>query len=317
MGVIAFINYRRDDSAAEAKLIAAAVRRVLRSESVFVDTETILSGEAWPDRIRTALTASRYVLVLIGPGWLTAGTNEWGQRKIDDESDWVRIEIAGALGDPRKTVIPILIRGAKMPPGDALPIDVAAVTTRQAIDIRRDYWDHDVALVTARVSPATGESMRVITPSSLVDPFWSDLSPDLQDAISLAATAARRAGKNIISTRTLFAALRRLHPEPLQEFFEQVPSEALPEPLPEGLSVDVRALAEIESFSSCVRDSLEHLTSRSSQERRLAAEDVFIDIARHGMGDSVRRLRTHGVDVNRVNVIVRQLGWRITERSTA
>lgn len=313
MEVVAFVSYRRDDSAAEAKLIADALRRKLPSESVFIDTGSLHAGDAWPEHIRRALAASRFVLVVMGPTWLTAGTNEWGQRRIDGASDWVRLEVAGALRDSQKTVIPILIRGAKMPPDRALPNDVAPITERQPIEIRRDYWDHDVALVTARVSPAASSGVAA-PPGSLVDSIWNALSPDLQDAIALAATAARRAGRNVISTRTLFAALRRLDPEPLREFFEHLPPDALPEPLPENLPVDAGALAGIESFSSCVQDSLEHLVSRSSHERRLAAEDVFVDIARHGTGASVRHLRTHGVDAGRVDEIVRQLGWRITER---
>jgi ATP-dependent Clp protease ATP-binding subunit ClpA len=132
--------------------------------------------------------------------------------------------------------------------------------------------------------------------------------------LALAATAARRSGRKVISTRTLFAALRRLHPEPLREFLELVPPEALPEALPKEVLVDPGALSRIESFSSCVQDSLEHLVSRSSQQRRLAAQDVFVDIAKYGKGESVRRLRTHGVDTSKVNEIVRQLGWRLTVR---
>jgi hypothetical protein len=181
MEIVAFINYRRDDSAAEAKLIADALRRILPSESVFIDTGTIHPGDVWPERIRAALAASRCFLVVIGPAWLTAGTNEWGQRKIENDSDWVRLEIACALGDQRKTVVPVLVRGAKMPPDHALPNDVAPVTARQAVEIRRDYWDHDVALVTARVSPVASKA--AVPLGSLVDSFWSDLSPDLQDAL--------------------------------------------------------------------------------------------------------------------------------------
>jgi hypothetical protein len=112
----------------------------------------------------------------------------------------------------------------------------------------------------------------------------------------------------------VFAAFRRLHPEPLREFFDHVPPGALPEALPQSLAIDNGALADIDSFSGCVQDSLEHLTARSSPDRRLSAEDVFVDIAKHGTGDSVHRLRTHGVDISRVNEIVRQLGWRIMER---
>ena len=67
-----------------------------------MDTEAIRPGQEWPHRIRTALATSRYVFVIIGPIWLTAGMSEWGQRRIDNESDWVRLEIAAALGDPQK-----------------------------------------------------------------------------------------------------------------------------------------------------------------------------------------------------------------------
>src|SRR5262249_48330106 len=149
---------------------------------------------------------------------------------------------------------------------------------------------------------------------SLVASIWTDFSPDLQDAITLAANAARREGKKVISTRILFAAMRRLQPDPLREFFDHVPKEALQEALPLTLPIDAGALADIESFSGCVQDSLNHLTPRTNSARRLSAEDVFVDIARHGTGGSVKRLRTHDVSVDKVNEIVGQLGWRIIER---
>ncbi len=306
----AFISYRRDDCAAEARLVADALRRVLPFESVFIDSGAIQSGETWPDRIGAVLADSTYVLVMIGPAWLTAGANEWGQRRIDNATDWVRREISSALNDRRKVVIPLLVRGARMPPAEALPSDVAAITTRQAIEIRRDYWDHDVSLVTARVFPnESAEIRRAAAPSPLVANFWDDLSPSLQDALVLAATSARRAGKNVISTRTLFAALRRLDPDPLREFFEQVPPDSLPEALPEGLIPDISAFAEIEAFSGCVSDSLDRLASHADLSESVSAEAVFVDIARNGTGESVRRLRTHGVDAERVDEIVRELGW--------
>ena len=313
MSIAAFINYRRDDCAAEAKLVANALCSVLPSESVFMDTETILPGEKWPERIWVALNSSQLVFVVIGPTWLTAGMDKWGLRKIDVESDWVRREIAAALLEPKKTVVSLLVSGATMPPVHALPDDVAEIITRQYIEIRNESWDHDLEQVVNFVTNTLGLKM-VDPPSPLVGQFWNDLSPDLQDAFALAATAARRDGQEVISTSTLFAALRRLHPEPLREFFDHVSPLALPEALPQSLSVDTGALAEIDSFSTCVRDSLAHLTSHTGSLRRVSAEDVFIDIAKYGKGKSVQRLRTYGVDVGRVNEIVGQLGWRILER---
>ncbi|MEM9451334.1 MAG: toll/interleukin-1 receptor domain-containing protein [Cyanobacteria bacterium P01_E01_bin.6] len=246
----AFINYRRDDSGPKAKLIADALSRTLSPEAVFLDTESIDFGDAWPDRLRSALAASRYVFVVIGPDWLTAGANDWGQRRIDNDNDWVRQEIQNALGDGTKTIIPLLIRGAKMPPPEALPSCIAAVTSKQNIEIRRDYWDHDIKLLTAKLGAQMPDLANLAPANPLVKGFWDNLSPSLQDAIVLAANAARREGKDIISTRTLFAALRRLHPAPLPEFFDQIPSEALPEPLPQDLTADINAhdLAKFSKF---------------------------------------------------------------------
>ena len=316
MANVIFISYRRDDSGSEAKLIADALCKSLSPEAVFMDTASIDYGDTWPDRIRSALLESRYVLVVIGPDWLLAGMDEWGQRRIDNEADWVRQEISTALKDDNKTIIPLLVGNAKMPPSDVLPDDVAAITSKQAIEIRRDYWDHDIKLLTAKISPDidTSHLTRAASSNPLINTFWNNLSPSLQDALSLAANAARREGKDIISTRTLFAALRRLHPDPLSEFFDQIPSEALPNPVAQDVTADPNALSDIRLFSGCVQDSLSHLTPQAGPDDKLTAKDLFVDIARHGTGESVRRLRTYGIDSNRIDEIVRQLGWSVAER---
>ncbi len=148
----------------------------------------------------------------------------------------------------------------------------------------------------------------------LLSPVWDSLDPKLQDAFALAANAAHREGKDIISTRTLFASLHRLNPGRLPEIFNQLPSDALPESVADDVPVDTRALEGIRQFSSCVQESLDHLTPSATAKRKLTSEDVFIDISKYGKGQSVKRLRTHGVDVKRINELVRQLGWQIMER---
>ncbi len=147
MKEITFINYRREDTGSEAKLIKSS----LPSATVFIDTESVEYGDVWPERIRSALQEAHFVLVVIGSKWLTAGMNEWGQRRIDNESDWVRQEIAAALVDKEKTIIPVLVQGAKMPPPEVLPDDVAGICSKQAIEIRQNYWDHDVRLLIEKV----------------------------------------------------------------------------------------------------------------------------------------------------------------------
>ena len=153
MNEFVFISYRREDASAEANLIAIALREALGDGSVFMDTSSVAFGATWPDRIRTALKACRYVLIVIGPDWLRAGSDEWGQRRIDREEDWVRQEVAEALNDEKKIIIPVLAREGRVPPAAVLPPDISAITSKEAIELRRDYWSHDVKLLTAQVRP--------------------------------------------------------------------------------------------------------------------------------------------------------------------
>jgi hypothetical protein len=100
----------------------------------------------------------------------------------------------------------------------------------------------------------------------------------------------------------------------LRNLFDQVPEGALPDALPQNLAADAHAIDRMTSFSACVQSTLDHLTPRSSPKRKVSVEDVFVDIASHGHGSSVRRLREHGVGPRQVNDIVRKLGWSILKR---
>jgi pterin-4a-carbinolamine dehydratase len=148
---IVFISYRRDDSGSEARLLRDALQREFGTDSVFLDTSSLQAGTIWPDELQEGLKRAQIVLAVIGPEWLRAGSDEWGQRRIDDEMDWVRQELAAALAE-HKRVIPVLVRGAKVPPISVLPEPVRSIPIRQGIEIRRDYWDHDVKLLLAQVA---------------------------------------------------------------------------------------------------------------------------------------------------------------------
>jgi len=148
-----FLNYRRDDGGCEAIAIRSAIQQEFGDDVVFMDTSSLQAGMLWPNKIRASLEQSEVVIVIIGPDWLRAGSNDWGQRRIDQEDDWVRNELIVAL--PEKRVIPVLVRGAKIPPPDALPDRIKSLSQRQAIDIRREYWDHDIKLLLAQVRQAS------------------------------------------------------------------------------------------------------------------------------------------------------------------
>jgi pterin-4a-carbinolamine dehydratase len=57
--------------------------------------------------------------------------------------DWVRNEIIHAL-NCQKTIIPVLVAGAEMPPRDGLPHDLHGLLTHQAILLRDEKWDIDL-----------------------------------------------------------------------------------------------------------------------------------------------------------------------------
>jgi hypothetical protein len=139
-----FISYRRDDSAAEALAIASALRSAHGAEGIFLDSASIEPGTSWPAELEKALRGARTVLVVIGPDW--QGKKESGQRRIDETNDWVRNEVSIALAE-EKLVIPLLVKDASLPVATDLPDDLNSLSTRQAIPLRRDFWDHDLSIV--------------------------------------------------------------------------------------------------------------------------------------------------------------------------
>src|SRR3954462_5694088 len=112
-----FISYRRDDAGSEAISLRDALRREFGEESVFMDTSSLQAGAIWAEELQAGIGAAETVLAVVGPDWLRAGSNEWGQRRIDREQDWVRQELAVPLAKGKR-VIPVLVRGARLPPAE-------------------------------------------------------------------------------------------------------------------------------------------------------------------------------------------------------
>lgn len=310
---VAFINYRRDDTGPEAKLIANALGQYLSPTSVFMDANNIDSGDEWPQRIRSALDNSRYVIVVVGPNWLLAGMDQWGRRRIDCETDWVRQEIELSLKDKNKTVIPVLVGGAEMPPYDALPRDVAPLTSRQHVVLRRDYWDHDIQLLTTRVKPSKAID-DIGDTNELLKPIWQKIDDELRNILVVAATLAEMEGKNYVSTTNFVKALMFLKPGKISDFFNRLPEGALPELVSKDVPMHISALQSLKSLSPCINSAVENLTPKISNNEKLSSEDIYIDISRYATGKSTQQLRSHGVSKHDVEKIVKQLGWQLVER---
>lgn len=135
-----FISYRREDSQHQADRIFDALQRVVPKRDLFIDIDGIPAGVDFVDHLNSQVAQCDVLLALIGPEWIDAAAG--GKRRLDDPGDFVRIEIAAALKRGIK-VAPVLLDGAAMPAPQELPGDLAELSRRNAIEIRRNSFDAD------------------------------------------------------------------------------------------------------------------------------------------------------------------------------
>lgn len=135
------ISYRREDSTPIAGRLHDRLRAEFGKDNVFMDFDSIPYGVDFREHITRTLEEADILIAVIGPGWL--GDRGESNRRIDDVTDFVRLEIAGALqrGIP---VIPILVDKTPMPREDALPSDLKPLVFRNALmlDTGIDFHHH-------------------------------------------------------------------------------------------------------------------------------------------------------------------------------
>jgi hypothetical protein len=144
-----FINYRGDDSQNTAALIDGKLTARFGSDRVFLDCRSVPVGSDFVGELLERVRTSSVLLVVIGPHWLSL-TNEAGERRIDDPNDWVRREIVEAFSH-RLRVIPVLLDGAQLPDETRLPDDIAGLSRRQYVPLRRRHIDIDLDDLVARL----------------------------------------------------------------------------------------------------------------------------------------------------------------------
>ncbi len=146
-----FINYRREDSGGYAQQIYRALRAHFGTKLVFMDIDTIRSGEDYHAIIRDAIAQCDVFLAIIGRSWLTV-TDAQGNRRLQSSADLVRHEVSQALAG-KMLVIPVLVGHAPMPRADSLPDDLKPLAARNAHDISDKFFDQSVRQLIQTIRP--------------------------------------------------------------------------------------------------------------------------------------------------------------------
>jgi hypothetical protein len=111
--------------------------------------------------INRKVGACEIAVVSIGPNWLSA-TDASGKRRLDDEEDFVRMEIIAAL-ERKIRVIPVLVGGARMPRREDLPEALAPLSRRNAIELSETRFHADVNRLIEAIEKARASDERLKT----------------------------------------------------------------------------------------------------------------------------------------------------------
>ena len=113
-----------------------------------MDFDSIPYGVDFREHIRHMIGRAKVLLAVMGPDWV--GRRRQRGRRIDDPTDFVRLEIAYAL-DRQLPIIPILISNTRMLRPDELPKDIESLAFRNALtlDIGIDFHHHAERLIVA------------------------------------------------------------------------------------------------------------------------------------------------------------------------
>jgi hypothetical protein len=136
-----FLSYRRTDSRHFAGRVSDCLIKEFGEDKVFRDVTSVLAGvRDFGNEILSQLKLAKVVIALIGPQWLTQ-PDETGRRRLDDKSDFVRLELKTAL-ESNVPLVPLLFDGAVMPAPGSLPSVLKKLSRVQGHVIRDDPHFH-------------------------------------------------------------------------------------------------------------------------------------------------------------------------------
>src|SRR5215471_15649488 len=110
-----------------------------------MDVSAINPGTDFRKAIDDNVACCGVLLAMIGPAWATIAGSD-GKRRLDNEDDYVRLEIASAL-KRNIAVIPVLVHEARMPHAEQLPDNLKDLAYRNSVEITHARWNSDVQLL--------------------------------------------------------------------------------------------------------------------------------------------------------------------------
>jgi murein DD-endopeptidase MepM/ murein hydrolase activator NlpD len=178
-----FISYRRGQSPKDARALYERLRREFGEQRVFIDLEGIEPGDDFVATLERHLEGCVVLVALIGRDWVSA-KDELGRPRLEDENDFVRIELRTALRRGIR-VIPVLVDGALPPTSQQLPTDLQPLVRRQAVSLDFNKFDTDTGhLIRALHKILDGLAVEAQIPPSSSTPHSASPRPAQAQPVS-------------------------------------------------------------------------------------------------------------------------------------
>jgi len=247
-----FISYRRADAEGEAGRLFDDLTRAYGDASVFMDVSGIEPGADFRKAIDTNVSGCGVLLAVIGPTWATVTARD-GSRRLDNPDDYVRLEIATALGRGIP-VIPVLVHEAHMPVLDLLPENLKDLRYRNSVELTHARWNSDVTLLigalknyVAPVQANPQEMVHATVPVQLPAPQSAASAPNNPPKSKMPLYVLGGVALAIAVGVGMFAALRQVNgtaPPVVSQPVSQTASEAAAQPVSQTASTPAPAPAD-------------------------------------------------------------------------
>ena len=170
-----FISYRREDAEGEAGRLFDDLVETFGEDSVFMDVAAIEVGRDFRKAIDESVATCGVLLALIGRNWLDT-KDASGKRRLDNPSDFVRLETASALKRDIP-VIPVLVHGADMPRAEDLPDNLQELAYRNGVELTGPRWRSDVQILIKALRPFVEGSQKPPTSHGLASAGGTAVKP--------------------------------------------------------------------------------------------------------------------------------------------